>query len=438
MMNSMLTAFSLANAYLRERPLATFLNIVLLGLGVGTIIALMLTLSQAEERMERDTAGIDLVIGAKGSPLQLILSSVFHVDIPTGNIPLAEAKPIISLPQVRRAIPLALGDSYKTFRIVGTEPEYLHLYGANLQSGVMWAKPLEAIVGAEVARATQLKVGQSFAGAHGLSESGDTSGNTHADHPYQVVGVMAPTGSVIDRLVLTSLDSIWLVHEHEDADEAKSNGKDKHHVEPATLNTIAEKNLAGQVRAQVIHDHEPSREVTAYLIEYATPLAAASFPRMVNASSSMQAAAPAMETARLFSLIGVGVTTLKVFAGIMMVCAALGIFIGLMNTLNDRQADLALLRVLGASRGTVCLTIMAQGFALGLAGVILGVALGHLGGEWMGQAIGKTHRIPLTGWTWVAEEWWIMGAAMLLSVVAALFPAWRAYRDAVPETLSRA
>ena len=404
-MKSMITACSLASAYLRERPLATFLNIVLLGLGVGTIIALVLTLTQAEERMERDTAGIDLVIGAKGSPLQLILSSVFQVDIPTGNIPISEAAPIIALPQVKRAIPLALGDSYKTFRIVGTTADYLNLYGATMQTGTAWTKPLEAVVGAEVARATQLALGQSFAGAHGLSDSA----NSHSDHPYQVVGVLAPTGTIIDRLILTGLESIWLIHDHEG--EATDAAKAKH--------------------------HQPAREVTAYLIEYATPLAAASFPRRVNESSRMQAAAPAMETARLFSLIGVGVTALKVFAAIMMVCAGLGIFIGLMNTLNDRQADLALLRVLGASRSTVCLTIMAQGFALGLAGVILGTVLGHIGGEWMGQVIGKSHRIPLTGWTWVGDEWWIIGAALGLSVIAALFPAWRAYRDAVPETLSR-
>ncbi len=419
-MNAMTTAFSLAYAYLRERPLATLLNIILLSLGVGTIIALILILTQAEDRMERDVAGVDLVIGAKGSPLQLILSTVFHVDIPTGNIPMAEAQTIISLPQVRRAIPLALGDSYKTFRIVGTEAQYLDLYDAKIASGKIWEKPLEASIGAEIAKQTGLKIGDKFAGAHGLSESGET----HAEHPYQVVGILAPTGTVMDRLVLTSLESIWLVHDHEEQDAKAENGGKAEKTEAPEKTGTAES--------------KQGKEVTAYLIQYATPLAAASFPRMVNASSSMQAAAPAMETARLFSLIGVGVTTLKVFAAIMMLCAALGIFIGLMNTLNDRQSDLALLRVLGATRGMVCLTIVAQGFALGLAGVILGVLLGHIGGEWVGQAIAKTHRIPLTGWVWVGEEWLVIGAAMVLSVLAALFPAWRAYRDAVPEVLSRA
>ena len=140
MMKSLATAIPLAVAYLREKPLATLLNILLLGLGVGTIIALALTLSQVEEGMDRDAAGIDLVIGAKGSPLQLILSTVFHIDIPTGNISVADAGQVIAEPVVKRAIPLALGDSYKTFRIVGTNPAYIDLYGASLSTGRLWTR----------------------------------------------------------------------------------------------------------------------------------------------------------------------------------------------------------------------------------------------------------------------------------------------------------
>ena len=121
----------------------------------------------------------------------------------------------------------------------------------------------------------------------------------------------------------------------------------------------------------------------------------------------------------------------------MMVCAALGIFVGLMSALDERRADLALLRVLGASRTTVFLTIVLQGAALGAAGVILGVLMGHAGAEWMGAALEKTHRIALTGFTVIREELWVVAGAMILCVLAGLFPAWRAYRNAVPELLSR-
>ncbi len=394
-MKTLTTALPLAFAYLRERPLATLLNILLLSLGVGTIIALALTLSQLEERMDRDAAGIDLVIGAKGSPLQLVLSTVFQVDIPTGNVSVKEAERVIAQPVVKQAIPLALGDSYKTFRIVGTNAAYVDLYGAALQSGRLWNAPLEAVVGAEVARITKLDTAKTFAGSHGLTEGG----GGHADHAYTVVGVLKPTGSVIDRVILTAVESVWEVHDHNDA--------------------------------------KKDAEVTAYLIQYRTPLAAASFPRMVNASSGLQAAAPAMETARLFNLLGVGITALKGFAVIMMLCAALGIFVALMNALDERRADLALLRVLGASRATVFMTIIAQGVALGLAGVILGAFIGHAGASLLGDMLEKNHRVALTGFTLIREEFWVVAGAMSLAILAGIFPAWRAYRNAVPELLSR-
>lgn len=406
------TAFPLALAYLREKPLATLLNIVLLGLGVGTIISLSLTLSQAEKSMDRDATGIDLVIGAKGSPLQIILSTVFHIDIPTGNISVAEAERVTANPAVKQAIPLALGDSFKTFRIVGTSPAYVELYGASLQSGRIWNSPLEAVLGAEVARITGLIPSAAFASAHGL-----TDGGNHADHPYKVVGVLKSTGSVIDRVILTSVESVWMVHEHTEKPDADQK-----------INT---RNNRGHA------DQENNMAVTAYLVQYATPLAAASFPRMVNANSGLQAASPAMETARLFNLLGFGITALKGFAIIMMVCAALGIFVGLMNALDERRTDLALLRVMGASRATVFLTIVSQGFALGVAGVILGVFIGHAGVEWIGDSLDKTHRIALTGFTVIAEEFWIAAGALGLAVLAGVFPAWRAYRNAMPELLSR-
>lgn len=411
-MKALSTALSLAFAYLREKPLATLLNILLLGLGVGVIVALALTLSQLEERMDRDSAGIDLVIGAKGSPLQLVLSTVFHVDIPTGNIPIVEARRVIAQPVVKRAIPLALGDSYKTFRIVGTDAAYVDLYAAALQSGRTWSAPLEVLIGADVARLTGLAVGKSFAGSHGLTEGG----GGHTDHPYTVVGILKPAGSVIDRVILTAVESVWKVHDT--AEALPSNDKQYTHRDHALK--------------------EEGKEVTAYLIQYATPLAAATFPRMVNANSALQAAAPAMEVARLFNLLGVGVTALKGFALIMMLCAALGIFVGLMNALDERRADLALLRLLGASPATVFLTIILQGAVLGAAGVILGALIGHAGAEWMGTALEKTHRVALTGFTLIREEFWIGAGALGLAVLAGMIPAWRAYRIAVPELLSRA
>jgi putative ABC transport system permease protein len=446
-MNQLATAFSIAAAYLREKKLATALNVLLLGLGVGTIIALVLLLAQAEDRMERDSAGIDLVIGAKGSPMQLILSSIFQVDIPTGNILAADAAPIISSRMVKRAVPLALGDSHNGFRIVGTSKDYLDLYQGKIASGRLWEKPLEAVLGADAARATGLGVGAKFVGTHGLAESGSSE---HGDHPYIVVGVLASSGTVMDRLILTDLASVWELHEHaaptaavqppsmvakqgidkaakhQHADKPGKRHDHSHDAKPALIGKVDEHT----------HEEDEKREITAYLIQYATPLAAVSFPRTVNASSAMQAASPALESARLFQLVGVGVTALKGFAVVMMVCAGLGIFIGLMNALDERRADLALLRVLGASPTVVVLSTLLQGAILGVLGVILGVMMGHAAAEWIGQTYAASQRVAIGGRVWISQEWWIISGALLLALVASLMPAWRAYRDATPELLA--
>ncbi len=402
-MSTFTTSLTIAAAYLREKKLATALNIALLSLGVGTIIALVLLLAQAEERMQRDAADIDLVVGAKGSPMQLILSSIFQVDIPTGNITVQEAESIVNSRMVKRAVPLALGDSHKGFRVVGTTPAYLELYEGRISTGRVWQQPLEAVLGADVARATGLSVGSQFAGTHGLAERGSSE---HGNSPYTVVGVLQPTGSVLDRLIVTDMASVWTLHDHA---EAPGSGQ---------------------------HAAEDKHEVTAYLVQYATPLAAVSFPRMVNATSSMQAASPAMESARLFQLVGVGVTALKGFAVVMMLCAGLGIFIGLMNALDERRADLALLRVLGASPSVVVLSTLLQGAALGSAGVILGLAMGHAAAEWIGHIYAASQRVAIGGGVWVQQEWAIVGGALVLSLTAALVPAWRAYRESTPALLA--
>ena len=390
-----MTLAGLSLAYLRARPLSSALNLLLLALGVATITVLMLATEQLERRMGSDARGIDLVAGAKGSPMQLVLSAVFHLDAPTGNIPLAEANALAKNRMVKKAIPLALGDSYKSFRIVGSNHDYLAHYGARVVQGRLWSALMEATLGAEVAARTRLAVGDKLAGAHGLGEGGDE----HETQPYQVVGVLAPTGTVLDRLVLTSVESVWEVHEH----GAPANAP---------------------------------KEITALLIQYASPLAAATLPRMVNSTSALQAASPAYESARLFRMIGVGVDVLRAFGVILMLAAGLSVLIALLNALEDRRYDLAVMRMLGATPARLMALMLLEGCALALAGGVAGIALGHLLTEALGAALRGAQQAAVTGWAWSSNEWWLLAAALVVGVVAALIPAWRASRSDVAPVLA--
>ena len=174
--------------FLWSRPLAAALNLLLLSLGLASITLVLLVNHQIQQAFARDLAGIDVVVGAKGSPLQLILSGVFQIDTPTGNVPLAAVQALQANPQVAKLIPISMGDSFKGYRIIGTTPDYVSHYAGVMASGALWQAPMQAVLGAKVARDTGLRVGDSFAGSHGLGGGGHAHGQT----PYTVTGVLAP------------------------------------------------------------------------------------------------------------------------------------------------------------------------------------------------------------------------------------------------------
>ena len=210
-----------------HRPLNLLLTLILFSLGVGLTIYLLLVNQQVKENFDKNLAGVDLVIGAKGSPLQLILCNMYHIDNPTGNISVKEATPFLrpNHPLIKDAIPLSLGDNYRGFRIVGTVPDILPFYEAKISNGIMWQHSSEVVIGAQVALRAGLKIGDRFVTAHGFEDDPDFN----HDHQLEVVGILSPTGSVIDQLILTSYKTVWDVHDH---------------VAPDSIN------------AEAVHDHD--------------------------------------------------------------------------------------------------------------------------------------------------------------------------------------
>ncbi len=396
--------FSLSN--LRFRALSSFFNMLVLALGIATIITLLHVSEQVEQRFTRDLQGIDLVVGAKGSPIQLILSSVFHLDIPNGNIPLAEAEKLKVNPLIETAIPIALGDNYNGFRIVGTTAEYISHYDGRLAEGRVYNTQMEATLGSEVAEKNSLKLGDHIIGAHGLVGSDDL----HTDFPYTIVGILQPTGTVLDRLVLTPVESVWHVHEHPDPDDPEE---------------VAYKN------------EHPEKEITSLLITYKTPMAAVTLPRLVNKTSSMQAASPAFETARLIKILGLGSEGIQLFAMVLIVIAAIGFFVTLFNAVNDRRYDIALMRSLGATRRKIFAFVLTEGLTLGIFGTALGILLGHVFAYAVQTWIEQTRHMKLNSVGFQGYELYVVLIAIGISVIAALLPAMMAYRINVARVLSK-
>ncbi len=394
----------LAWRLLWARPLTASLNLLLLTLGLASIGFLTLVRDQVDRAFERDLAGIDAVVGAKGSPMQLILAGVFHLDVPPGNVSLADLnRHVVAHPQVARVIPLSLGDNWQGHRIVGTTTDYLTHYSAALADGALWTRPMQAVLGADVARRTAAKPGQAFVGAHGLG----AGGAVHGDTPYTVTGVLAPCRCVLDRLVLTATESVWQVH-------------DDMHADPG---------MTESDRADLKAALDADREVTLALVQYRTPLAAASFPRFVNSDTPMQAAAPAVEITRLLGLIGVGTQVLRALAATLLLVAALSVFIALWGAVRERRADLALLRMLGAPPRRVAVLLLTESLCLAALATVLAMAAAQglvaLAAWWW--ADGST-AVVLQAGAWTPALAWLPVLAAAVAVLAAALPALGAYR----------
>jgi len=406
---------SLAFAFARRRPLATVLNVLLLAVGVATIAIVVLLSRELEARLTRDASDIDLLVGAKGSPLQLVLAGVYHADVPPGNIPLAAIEGLRANPLVREAIPIALGDSFRGFRIVGTEPSLVAHYHAALAQGSLWRAPLDAVFGSDVARRTRLGVGATFAGSHGLAEGG----GEHEHDRYRVVGVLA----------LTGIDSVWKVHESHHGDEDDTGDRAKPESKAHSVASPTPAPAAAMPAA-------PEREVTLALVKYRTPLAAATLPRAIDRETSMQAASPAYETARLLTVFGVGTDVIRGFALLLIAAAAIGLFVALTQALEERRYDLAIMRALGASRRKIVALLLTESVLLAAAGVVIGLGLAHGVAALIGQWLPVAAPLAAAAGHWRGEEWAIAALALGAAIIATAIPAWRAYRLDVAAVLA--
>jgi putative ABC transport system permease protein len=459
-----LLQLSLANLLLS--PLSTAVNILLLSLGTGSIAILLIATHLLSAALIRDAADIDLVVGAKGSPLQLVLSGLYHADIPTGNIRLSEARTWMEHPMVESAIPLSLGDSHKGFRIVGTNEDYVDIYDGQLAEGKLPSNLLEIAIGSSVSKATGLSLGATFAGQHGL----DGAGHAHDEDSYTVVGIFEASDTVLDRLLITTLESVWLVHGesrpnsetydttqtnrprenedvHADAEAEASEAMLDDHHENEHVKHQHEHEHEDEHEDELISEYDGDRErqttayaeaqaITVLLIKYATPIAAITLPRKINDESALQAASPAYEITRLLQVIGIGIGWLQAFAAILVASAVLSIFAALYASLKARRNDLAVLRCLGATRSELFMLLLFEGVILTTAGIVFGLIAAHGGIELAAIALGDAQNFPFTGFVWAPTEFVLVGGLLAAGVLSSLIPSWQAYSTDVPRTLA--
>ena len=415
-------------------PFNTSLSILLMTFGVAIMSLILILNNQLDKNLKNNLRGIDMVIGAKGSPLQLIFSSIYHLDNPTGNILYGEAKKITSSSIIDFTIPLSFGDSYNGFRIVGSTHEYTNLYEVKLRKGRLWKKSMEVVLGSMVSKVNNLKIGDKFFGTHGFGESG----HIHDNHSYEVVGILQQSSSIMDNLILTDIQSVWEVHDdhdHHDHDHHDHDHHDHDHHNHKHHNHKHHKKRTKVSNNESIPDESM---VTALLVKFKSPVGLIQLPRKVNETTSLQAAIPIFEINRLTNLLGFGIQTINFIALIIMLVSGLSIFISLYNSLKKRRYEIALMRVHGATKFQVIKLVLIEGVTLSFIGTLFGFIVSRLSLYIISILVNQTKMLSSFDYRLLNEEIWLFLISMIIGLLASLIPSILAYRINIPKTLSNA
>lgn len=387
---------------LRQHALSTLVTAGSIALAAGLLLTVWVVKTQSQSTFANTNSGYDAVLGARGSKLQLVLNAIFHLEASPGNLSAQDVEAVRRHPAIKAAIPLAVGDNYYGWRIVGTVPQYFDVeYAAGKKYAVQTGGRLfgngqrEAVVGAIVARKLGLKVGDTFQPYHGLSFDAAAK----HEETYTITGLLAPTGTPVDRV-------IWIP-------------------------------LAG-VQTMAGHDPRTASDVSAVLIQLRAPSAGVMLDMMINKQGNKMTFAYPIGSivADLFNKISWVDKVLTLVAWLVALVAAGSVLVSIYNSMSARQRDIAILRALGARRRTVFGAVVGEAAAIGLLGAALGFA------AFAALAFGVTSMIQaqtgvvLEPFRWNPVFAWGPATLVALAMLGGLLPAWKAYRVPVAETIA--
>ena len=384
------------------------------------------------QSFSQSVSGVDLIVGARSSPVQLMLFSVFHIGSVPQSMSMDSVRAVAEHRSVSWVVPLSLGDSHRGFPVLGTTPAFFEhfAYGDKqplvLQRGKAFADTLdglyEAVIGAEVARKMGYGLGQSITLGHGMHDHGHDHGeghaDEHADKPFTVVGILAPTGTPVDRSVQVSLKALEAIH----------------------LDWVAGTSMpGGQIPADQARKFnlEPE-EVTAVLVGLKSRAAVFNVQRFVNfyQDEALMGVMPGVALGELWSVLGVGENALLAVSALVALVSVVSLMAVVLAGLNERRRELAVLRAVGAAPRHVLGLLTWEGVWVTCTGVVLGVLLAHLGmalaTPWLQQSLGIRLQMAVP----LPSQLALAGAVLLAGFLASLGPAWRAYRLSLADGLS--
>ncbi len=431
----------LAYRNLISKPMSLIFNVLLLVLSVSLVTFILQLSQQINGQLEKNIAPVDMVIGAKGSPLQLVLSSVLHIDSPTGNIPLGEVQKIQKHPFIKSAIPLCYGDNHQGYRIVGSKASFIAAYQGELESGKIFQKSFEVVAGSNVAQKLNLQMGSTFYSSHGLIASADV----HKEHQFRVVGILKPTATVLDKLLITPMESVWETHHHTEAEPDNTASHPSHHNSHS--NEEHPDHHQDESHEEDAHEHETEDhpdseesemdlEITALLVKFKNPVGLVQLPRFINEKTNMQAALPRLEIQRLEGFLGVGVKTVNSIALAVLLVSGLSILLSLARAIRERRQELALLRTYGLSTQKLLYMILLEGLFLAVLGYVLGWIIGRAAIGIASSQLESTfgYGLKVTGPEII--DFKLLGATLLIALIATMLASTSIFKLNISKILS--
>lgn len=413
----------LALASLGNRRFTALLTVFAIALSVCLLLAVERVRSEARASFANTISGTDLIVGARSGSINLLLYSVFRIGNATNNIRWDSFERFAEHRQVKWAIPISLGDSHRGYRVMGTSTAYFEHYRyarsqpLQLREGRTFTDdPFEAVLGAEVAQALGYGLGEQIVLAHGVAR---ISLLKHDDKPFTVVGILARTGTPVDRTLHISLAGMEALH------------IDWQNGMPARG---AAQVSAEQARAM---DLQP-KQITAFLLGLNSKIATFSLQREINEyrGEPLLAILPGVALQELWSLMGTAEKALFVVSLFVVLTGLIGMLTAILTSLNERRREMAILRSVGARPWHIAGLLVVEAFALALAGVLLGLLLLYLGIAGA-QGYVQAHYglyLPLSAPN--GYEWRLLGAILAAALLMGCVPAWRAYRQSLADGLS--
>ncbi|WP_243041274.1 ABC transporter permease [Dyella sedimenti] len=410
----------LAFKSMRQRRYAVALTVLTIALSVLLLLGVDRLRRQAHSSFASTVSGTDLIVGARSGPVNLLLYAIFHVGDATSNVSWQSYQEIAALPEVAWTVPISLGDSHRGFRVMGTTTAFFdrYRYGAGNRLGFAEGAPFgdlyDAVIGAQVARRLHYRLGQSIVIAHGF---GGMRQMLHADKPFRVVGILAPTGTPVDGTVMVSLAGIEAIH----VDWRSGMRLPGMQISAAQARTM---NLT-------------PTSITAFMVGLKSRLATFAVQRAVNdyTAEPLLAILPGVALDQLWNLVGAAENTLRAVSAMVVLVGLCGMLTALLTMLDERRREMAILRAVGAPAHAVFLLLLSESALLAIAGIVLGVALLYAMLAVVRGVVQERLGIMLTLSPPAPGEWLLMGAVLVMALLAGCLPAWIAYRRSLADGL---